>query len=390
MTDTTHDASATDKSTETDAGADETGEAGDSDGVDGPSIDGLALDEAVDRVVDREDDRDPETVRAALEHVTEDGFVSGAAVEDALKDTSKLVATAETRAELARIAMDDAREAAEPVADIPTVAARLDRFEAEVSAVEERAADLGEAVQSVVDDSEDPEARFAVAEGIRRIEARSRAVQRDADDLQFDLEDFERWLDSHDARVAALGDDVDALASSFDALAAAVDDLADGIEDAADAADDPVAGRAEGDGPEGDGADDSSAGLDHAWFDATLRVRVIGLTVADLRAELADIRAWTDRADENTDASDTGAADESDAEAADGLDAIEARLDDVDARREALEARLDDLATPAWHDRYGDRIDGFERDLDALAPPVEWGAVERALEARRNDVEPAE
>ncbi|WP_415379259.1 halo transducer protein [Halosimplex sp. TS25] len=370
MTDTTHDADATEETTDAEARGGATGETVDAAGADATGrqpIDGLALDEAVERVVAREGERDPETVRAALEHVAEDGVVSGAAVADALKETSKLVATAETRTELAGIALDDAREAAEPVADLPTVAARLDRFAAEVSAVEERAAALGEAVQSVVDDREDPTARFAVADGIRRIESRSRTVQRTADDLQFDLEDFERWLDSHEVRVRELGDDVDALDSSLDALAAAVDDLADALANA----DQTAAGQAS------DGATEPGTDFGNTWFDATLRVRVIGLTVADLRAELADLRTWADR--EDVDGANVGVDG--------GLEGVEARLDDIEARRAALADRLDGLAEPDWRDRFGDRIDGFERDLDGLAPPVEWGAVERALEGRRTETE---
>lgn len=363
MTDSTHEAGAADETTDADAGGDEHEGAADAaeaasagKAADG-SLDGLPLDEAAERVLAREGDRDPEEVRTALKYVADDGVVSGEAAEETLKDTSKLVATAETRTELARIALDDVREAAEPVADLPAVASRLDRFEAEVSAVEDRAADLGEAVQSVVADRADPEARFAVADGIRRIEARSRSVQRDADDLQFDIEEFERWLDSHEARVASLGEDVDALASSLDDLTAAVDDLADAMA---------------GDATEAD------AGTGRAWFDATLRVGVIDLTVADLRAELDDLRTWADREDAL------------DGESGDGLADLEARLDDIDTRRAALADRLSDLATPAWRDRYGDHIDGFESDLDALAPPVEWGAVERALEERRSDAGLAE
>ncbi|MFC7141140.1 halo transducer protein [Halosimplex aquaticum] len=372
MTDTTHDAGATEETSETDSGADAAVEAADADAADGPSIDGLALDEAVERVVAHDRERDPETVRASLEYVAADGVVSGEAVAEALKETSKLVATAETRTELARIALEDAREAAEPVADLPTVAARLDRFEAEVSAVEERTADLGEVVQSVVDDSEDPEARFAVADGIRRLEARSRAVQRTADELQFDLEEFERWLDGHEARVGDLGDDVDALASSLDALAAAVDDLAAATEgDGGDA----TAEAATGDGADGDADDD--AGVAAVWFDATLRVQVTGLTIDDLRAELADLRTWADRS--QAEASDAGSGDD--------LASLEARLDDLDSRRGALDERLDALAEPAWRERFGDRLDAFEREVDAFAPPIEWGAVERALEDSRSGLD---
>ncbi|WP_459193721.1 halo transducer protein [Halosimplex sp. J119] len=357
MTDSTHDAGATDETSDADAGGDEHAGAADGEEAAAGSLDGLSLDKATERVVARECDRDPETVRAALEYVADDGVVSAEAVEETLKSTSKLVTTAETRTELARIALDDAREAAESVADVPAVASRIDRFEAEVSAVEDRAAALGDSLQSVVADRTGPETRFAVADGIRRIENRSRSVQREADDLQFDLEAFERWLGSHEARVASLEEDVDALASSLDDLAAAVDDLAD------ETADDET---------------DVDATSARAWFDATLRVRVIDLTVADLRAELDDLQTLADREDE------------ADGESGNGLADLEARLDDVDERRAGLTDRLDGLATPAWRDRYGDRIDGFERDLDALAPPVEWGAVQRALEERRSGADSME
>ncbi|WP_206424998.1 coiled-coil domain-containing protein [Halosimplex salinum] len=324
---------------ETGQNTDGTGRAG----TDAAPLDGLALDEAAERVLARETGRDAETARASLSYAAENGVVSEAALGDALAEASKLVATAETRAELARIALDEAREAAASVEDVPTVAARIERFEHDVSAVEERAADLGPSLQSVVDDRGEPAARFAVADGVRRVEQRARSVQRDADDCQFDIEAFERWLDSHGTRVRELDEDADAFASSLDDLAAAVEAVEDAETDA-----DPA----------------------RVWFDATLRHRVAGLTVADMRAELADLRTWADR-------EGAGPADPS-------LDDLADRLGDLDARREALGERLAERAEPAWRSRFGDTLADLEGELDGLAPPVDWGAVGEALEECRS------
>jgi hypothetical protein len=328
----------------------------------GEALDGLAVEAAVERVCAREPDRDPETVRAALSFAAADGVVSREGLRESLKLTSKVLTTAETRAELATIALDDAREAAESTPDLPTVAARLDDFEAEVAAVEDRAAALGADLQAVVDDREDPAARFAVADGLRRVDERARDVQRTADEIQFDLEDFERWLDGHAVRVRELGEDVDALDASLDDLATAVD----AIEAAAGAADGEAA---DGNATGGEAADDPA----RVWFDATLSHRATGLTVADLRAELADLRTWADRV--GADPVEEG-----------GLDDLAARLDDLDGRRAALGERLDAVAEPEWTDRFGERVAAVESELADCEPPVDWGVVGAVLDEHRGDL----
>ncbi|QLH76084.1 halo transducer protein [Halosimplex rubrum] len=326
------------------------------DGTDGAELDGLAVETAVERVRAREPDRDPETVRAALSFAAADGVVGRDALGESLKLTSKVLTTAETRVELAEIALDDARAAAEDAPDLPTVEARLDGFEAEVAAVADRAAALGEELQSVVDDREDPAARFAVADGLRRVDERARAVQRTADEIQFDLEDFERWLGDHAVRVRELGEDVDALATSLDDLATA----ADAIEAAV--ADDPEAAGRDPDDPA------------RVWFDATLSHRATGLTVADLRAELDDLQTWADRA--GADPVDDG-----------GLDDLAGRLDDLDRRREGLGDRLDAVAEPEWTDRFGEAVAAVESGLADCEPPVDWGVVGSVLEEHRDGLE---
>jgi len=366
MSDTTEDTHAggdgTATSDGTDAAADGT-DAGAEEAADArPELDGLAVDEAVERVRAREPERDPAVVRAALSFAAEDGVVDRDALRESLKLTSKVLTTAETRVELATIALDDAREAAEAVPDLPTVEARLAGFETEVAAVEDRAAAVGEALQSVVDDRQDPSARFAVADGLRRVDEDARAVQRTADEIQFDLEEFERWLDSHAVRVRELGEDVDALATSLDDLAAA----ADAVE---------AATAGDGDaGPDGEAAADEDDPA-RTWFDATLSHRATALTVADLRAELADLRTWADR---------EGAAPVEDG----GLDELASRLDDLGRRHGAVGDRLDAVAEPEWADWFGDRVAAVESDLDDCAPPVDWTVVQAVVEDHRGDRTP--
>lgn len=297
------------------------------------------------------DARDAETVRATLDRVTSDGVVSHDAAEEALSEASKVVSTAETRAELAALELSDAREAAEPVADLDAVAARLDGFEARLASVEDQVTELGSELEGLVGRTDEPGALYAVALGIRRLTAAANEVQRTADELQLDLESFERWLASPEARFEDLDADADAVERSIDELAAATDEIADGS------------------------ATDAGA----AWADARLRVRVTGLLVDDLRAELADLRAWNDgeRAEE-------GRAEE---ERADGL---ADRLADLETRLATVEGRLDGFTRSAWEERFGDRLAAFETATADLEPPLAWGAVQAAYDEHRPEVEESE
>lgn len=289
----------------------------------------------VDAIVARDGERDPETVREALDPVTEDGVVTEAAIESAVSDTSKVVATAETRAELADIAYDDAVEAAEPVADLDTVAARLDEYEARLDEVTSRADGLTADLARPVERLNDPDAVYELAVELREVASAAQGVIRTADDLSFDLEEFESWVENSDRRHDEFAEDIDLVGES-------VDELRAGVEALPEESDDPAVG----------------------WADATMRVALLDLLVADLRAELDDLREMADRDGVST--PDLGD-----------------RIEDLDARTNALADDLDDLARPAWHDRFDADIAALDRDLDDLVPPVDWGAVQETLAARR-------
>ncbi|HKL30473.1 MAG TPA: hypothetical protein VJ898_14545, partial [Natrialbaceae archaeon] len=208
-------------------------------------------------------------------------------------------------------------------------------------------------------DDPDTEAVYAVAREVRRLTDRANDVQLAADELQVDIEDFERWVGNPEVRNDELGDDVDAFEGSLNELSAAIGELE----------------TLTGDGPKAAGQDVSAQDLATTWADASLRVRLHDLLLDDLRAELDDLRAWADREDLDEDDRPAG---------------IEARLDDLDGQLTGLEDRLDDLARPEWREQYGEHVAAFEDALSDVEPPVRWGAVQAALEEHRSRIDPAE
>ncbi|WP_435074015.1 halo transducer protein [Halorubrum sp. HHNYT27] len=301
-------------------------------------LDGVSVERAA-AVVDGEGDAGE--VRETLAIVARDGIVRRAAVDDALANASLVVTTAETRTELAAEKLAGAREAADLAADLPPVIGRLDDFDVRLDGIENRADDLGDAVQEVLDTREDGDL-YAIARRVKRVTTAATEVQRAADDLQFEIDSFETWLADADRRAEELAADVDALAESVDELDAAVESLA------ADGG---------GTGSERDAAS--------RWAAAMVRHRVASLLIADVRAELAALRTWAEREDE---APPSG---------------IGSRLDEIRTRHEAAGERLAAHAEPEWTARFGDRLAALDESLDAMDPPVAWAEVEAVVEEHR-------
>ncbi|WP_144799803.1 halo transducer protein [Halorubrum depositum] len=319
-------------------------------GDDSTDLDGVSVERAADIVGDEEGE--PGELRETLAIVACDGVVRRAAVDDAVADASLVVTTAETRAELAAGKLEGAREAAAPVSDLELVAARVDDFDARLDAVEDRAADLGRAVQEVLAMKEDGDL-YEIARRVRRVTNAASEVQRAADDLQFELDSFEEWLADADRRVEELAADVDMLAESVDEL--------DGISEA-------LAGENAAETPASDDADPGGEAA-RTWAAAGVRHRVASLMIADLRSELAALQTWAER-ECGTPPSHVGA-----------------RLDEVQARHEAVGEQLTERAEPEWTARFGDRLAAVEEALGAMEPPVAWGDVEAVVEERGPAVE---
>jgi hypothetical protein len=254
--------------------------------------------------------------------------------------------------ENAGLLIDDAREAADAVDHLDSVAERLDDFEERHAAVAARVDGLGDRLQSVVALADDADAIYETVVEIRQLTAAANSAQHTADELGVDAEEFEAWVRNPDRRLDALDDDADAVASFVDGVAETLDALAAGNGDT-----DPGALR----------------------FDAALRHRVSRLLLDDLRAEIADLHAWPDPGPDDA----HGAVD------AEGLAALDDRLATLEDRRQSVGDRLDEQTEAGWRDRYGDRLADFEAALADHAPPVDWGAVEALLVEYRPESEDA-
>jgi len=320
------------------------------DGAERPGdIDGMDLDEAVEAVVAGGQEQDAETARATLEFVAEDGVVSADTVSSTLGEVSKVVATAETRTELAEGQLADVRESAAHVDDLGAVEFYLAEFQERFDDVEQGLRTLQTRLESVTDRA-DGGRIYTVAQEAKAVRQTATQVQGAADELQVDLEGFERWVGDRETRYRELGDDIDALEQS-------VADLGDAVDRIGQAAD-------------GDG-DAVAADLPTAWADTSLRVRMLDLFLTDVRGELADLRTWDEREDV------------AGAELAGG---IEDRIDQADTECDRLADRLDALAEPAWRGSVGDDLDDFDEELESFEPPVDWGEVQRTLETYRSRV----
>ena len=290
-------------------------------------------------VVEAVDGVDPERIEALLDPVTDDGVVTRGAIDTTVSDTSKRLATAETRIELAGNAYEDAAAVADPVADIPAVGTRLDAFKERLADVESRIPELRPDLSTPDDIHRRPTAVYEFAVLIQEtVTATGDAVEA-AEDLSTDVERFQSWLEQPDRRYDAFAEDLTLVEESIDELAATIDGIPDD-------ADDP-GGR---------------------WAAAAMRARVLSLLAADLRAEHRDLQLLANRRD------------------APFRTELGERLDGVEERVAEVESAIDDVADPVWEERFAEDLAALDEELATFEPPVDWGAVERALEAHRPDL----
>jgi transposase-like protein len=291
------------------------------------------VDDVVDEVADRTDD-EPATIRQWLDPFTDDGHVTPAAIESTVTDVSQILATAETRVDLATRTHEEATAAADEAPALDVVEVRRDAFG-------ERLADLRADVEALADDLgaarsglDTPVAVYRSAVALHDVTTEAQRIVRVAHDLETELEAFEAWIGSANRRHDGLLDDVEAAEESAETVAEAVAELRE--------ADEPDQERR---------------------FDAAVQTRVLDLVVADLRAEAADLRAWAER---------------------DGVDFP----DGVDERVDDLAAAVDDSAAaladgPPWDDRFAERLDALDAELAAVDPPVAWARVDETVAEAR-------
>jgi hypothetical protein len=297
---------------------------------------GQPVADVIETLIDCTDDYDRAEIRELLDPITDDGVVTREAVEQAVSDTSKVVATAETRAELAEIAYEDATEAAGPVDDLTIVTARQNRYSDRLTALQTRVDDLASALQTPVEQLDDPNAVYELAVNLRDVATTAQGVVRTADELSEELKEFGMWLTEPDRRYDQFSEDIDLIEDSI----ADVKTAAAGLS-----------------------ADSETPAVD--WVDATMRARVLELLAADLRAEVADLQVWADREDVQF------------------RSGLNERVSDVEQNITELTDTLAEHAKPAWRDQFGDTLSAFEAELDSVEPPVDWTRVQELLEKRQ-------
>lgn len=302
-------------------------------------LSGRTLDEAVEAVV-AGSDRDETTVETTLRRVAEDGVVSLDAFEETVSEVSKVVSTAETRTELARIALSDAQEAAAEVREIDLVRVRLAGFEADVDAVEDALADLQADFRRFLDRDSDGVTYDAVSD-LRTIRASATEVQGWADEVGMDLEDFERWLGSPTHRVDTFSQHVDDLATAVETLETTATHLSETADDGA------------------------------AWANAAIQRAALALFVSDLRTELDTLRTWPGR---------EGKSSPGDVPSWTELDA---RITALGDQLTSIESTLADANVAAWDEQYGDDVAAAERTIEEVDPPVDWGEVQATITEHR-------
>lgn len=299
-----------------------------------PAAGDVSEDELVEAVIKRTDE-DPDSVRRSLDPFVDEGTVTAAAVEATVTDVSQILATAETRVDLATRAHEDASAAAADAPELEVVDVRRRAFGDRLGDLRADVESLADDLRAARTDLDSPIALYRAAVDLHEVTTGAQDVVRVAHDLETELEAFEAWLASANRRHDGLVDEVEAAEESAGSLAETVGALR--------AAEEPDPERR---------------------FEAGVQARVLDLVVADLRAEAEDLRAWAER---------------------DGVafpDDVDARLDELEAEVAAHGAALADGADR--DDRFGERLDALDAELAAIEPPVAWARVDETVAEARS------
>ena len=296
----------------------------------------VPLDELVDDVADRTGE-DPESVRTWLDPFTDDGSVTPEAIEATVTDVSQILATAETRVDLATRTVEDASDAVADVPDLEIVRVRQNAFEERLADLRSDVEGLGGELSAASNDLDSSVDVYEAAVDLHEMTTDAQRIVRVAHDLETEVEAFEAWLGSANRRRDALVDDVEAAEESAESLREIVESLWN--------ADDPDPER---------------------WFDATVQARVLDIVVADLRTETAGLREWAEREDKSF------------------PDDVETRVESV---RDEAAASAEALADrPDWDDRFDKRLEDLDAALSAVEPPVAWGRVDEVIQETREGI----
>lgn len=296
----------------------------------------VSLAELVDDVADRTGE-DAESVRTWLDPFTDDESVRPEAIEATVTDVSQILATAETRVDLATRTVEGASDVVADVPDLEIVRVRQNAFEERLADLRSDVEGLGEELSGAANDLDSPVDIYEAAVDLHEVTTDAQRIVRVAHDLETEVEAFEAWLGSANRRRDALVDDLEAAEESAESLGEAVESLRS--------------------------ADDLDS---EQWFDAAVQARVLDLVVADLRTEVAGLREWAEREDKSF------------------PDDIEARIESI---RDEATASAEALADrPDRDDQFDERLADLDAALSAVEPPVAWGRVDEVIQEAREGI----
>ena len=182
----------------------------------------VSLAELVDDVADRTGE-DPESVRTWLDPFTDDGSVRPEAIEATVTDVSQILATAETRVDLATRTVEGASDIVADVPDLEIVRVRQNAFEERLADLRSDVKGLGEELSGAANDLDSPVDIYEAAVDLHVVTTDAQRIVRVAHDLETEVEAFEAWLGSANRRRDALVDDLEAAEESAESLGEAVE-----------------------------------------------------------------------------------------------------------------------------------------------------------------------
>ena len=293
----------------------------------------VALDELVDRIADQTDE-DPKSIRTFLDPFVDDRAITADAIEATITDVSQILATAETRVDLATRTRAEVRESVAAAPDLSIIRTRDSAFGERLADLQADVDDLGSDLTAVRSDMNSPADVYRAGVGLHEVTTDAQRIVRVAHDLETELEAFDAWLSSANRRHEALVDELEAAESSASSVAETVTAL--------QSADSPDSER---------------------WFDATVQTHVLDVVIADLHAEAAGLREWAAREETSF------------------PDDVEPRIKSLRDETAASGAALADR--PDWDSLFDERVETLEAALEDLEPPIAWAQVnEHVAEAR--------
>ncbi|ERG96991.1 hypothetical protein [Haloquadratum walsbyi] len=297
----------------------------------------VSLDDFIERIAERTDE-DPKSIRTFLDPFVDDGAVTSDAIEATVTDVSQILATAETRVDLATRTTADVREAVAAVPDLSIVQLRDRAFEERLADLRADVDELGEDLTAVRTGMGSAVDIYQAGVRLHEITTDAQDIVRVAHDLETELEAFEAWLNSANRRHDALIDEIEAAETSASSIAETIETL--------QSADEPNS--------------------EH-WFDATIQTRVLETVVADLRVEEADLREWAEHEEKSF------------------PDDVEARIKSLQDETAASAAALADH--PDWDPLFDERLEVLEAELEALEPPIAWAQVDGHIAKAREVID---